>query len=124
METANFRDIDEYISAFPPEVREKLAAIREIALLAAPDATEAIRYNMPAILQNGYLLYFAAFKKHISLFPAPPVTVDFFEEVRPYLKNKSTIQIPLKQDFPLELVTKLVKYRWGENMRESEKKPS
>ncbi|MEO6060428.1 MAG: DUF1801 domain-containing protein [Thermoflexales bacterium] len=63
------KNIDEYIAAFPVDVQAILQRIRAIAHEAAPDAIEKISYQMPALARNGNMIYFAAFKKHIGLFP-------------------------------------------------------
>lgn len=74
-------DIDEYISAFPPDVQKKLRKIRATIKKAAPRAEESISYSIPAFKQDGVLLYFAAFKNHISVYPAPRDVKEFKTEL-------------------------------------------
>lgn len=106
------RDIDEYIAGFPADMQEKLRKIRMTIKKAAPDAEEAISYKMPTFnLKGNYLIYFAAYKKHIALYPAPVGNEDFKEEISPYESGKGTLQFPLDKPIPLHLIRKIVKYR-------------
>lgn len=106
------RDIDEYIAGFPADMQEKLREIRMTIKKAAPDAEEAISYKMPTFnLKGNYLIYFAAYKKHIALYPAPVGNEDFKEDISPYKSGKGTLQFPLDKPIPLHLIRKIVKYR-------------
>lgn len=106
------RDIDEYIAGFPADMQEKLRKIRMTIKKAAPDAEEAISYKMPTFnLKGNYLIYFAAYKKHIALYPAPVGNEDFKEDISPYKSGKGTLQFPLDKPIPLHLIRKIVKYR-------------
>lgn len=106
------RDIDEYIAGFPADMQEKLRKIRMTIKKAAPDAEEAISYKMPTFnLKGNYLIYFAAYKKHIALYPAPVGNEDFKEEISPYESGKGTLQFPLDKPIPFHLIRKIVKYR-------------
>jgi len=104
-------NIDEYIDAFPPKVQVILERIRRTVRKAAPDAEEIISYRMPAFRQNGILVYFAAFKKHIGLFP--PVSGDKAIEkaISVYAGPKGNLQFPLDQPIPYELIGRIVELR-------------
>lgn len=113
--------IDEYIADLPRDVREILQKIRKTIKRAAPDAEEAIRYNMPTFNLNGhYLIYFAAYKKHIGMYPIPPGDAKFNTEIAAYQTGKGTLQFPLERPIPYKLITKIVKLRAKENVRKAE----
>jgi uncharacterized protein YdhG (YjbR/CyaY superfamily) len=114
------RSIDEYISGFPGDVQEILGRIRNTIRRAAPDAEEAIRYQMPTFILNGNLVSFAAYKKHIGLYPAPTGTKRFNEELSVYRSAKSTVRFPLDKPIPFDLITQIVKLRLKENLRRVE----
>ncbi len=105
------KNIDEYISGFPAEIQEILAAIREIVQQEAPQAEERIRYGMPTFYLYGNLVHFAAFKKHIGFYPTPAGIEEFVEELSPYKNSKGAVQFPLNQPIPFELIRKIVAYR-------------
>lgn len=110
------RDINDYIAGFPKEVQDILQKIRATIKQAAPEAEETIRYKIPTFNWNGhYLIYFAAFKRHISLYPAPIGNEDFKEDITPYASGKGTLQFPLDKPIPYKLITKIVKFRLKEN---------
>ena len=75
------KDIDDYISDFPDDVQEVLQKIRQTIKKAAPKATETISYAIPCFMYEGYLIYFAGFKKHVSLYPAPRGAEEFKDEL-------------------------------------------
>jgi len=104
-------DIEAYIAQFSPDVREILQKIRSIARSAAPEAEEIISYRMPALRMNGILMYFAAFKKHIGMFP--PVSGDRAIEkaIAPFAGPKGNLQFPLDQPIPYKLIERIVKLR-------------
>lgn len=112
-----FKDIEEYISSFSPEVQKILTRIRRIVKKAAPSASERISYGIPTFDLNGtYLVYFAAFANHISLYPATSSIVDHDKELAKYKVSKGTLKFPLKEEIPFGLIEKFVKYRVEENL--------
>lgn len=115
-------DIDEYISAFPADVQKKLRKIRVTIKKAAPRAKESISYSIPAFKQDGVLVYFAAFKNHISVYPAPRGAQEFRKEMAAYEGGKGTVQFPLDKPIPFELVTRIVKFRLKQNLEKSASK--
>jgi uncharacterized protein YdhG (YjbR/CyaY superfamily) len=105
-----FESIDEYIKAFPSDVRSILEQIRQTIRKAAPGAAEVISYQMPAFKLNGErIAYFAAFKKHIGFYPPPPGI--FMDEASPYAGPKNSLRFPLDAPVPLGLVRRIVSYR-------------
>jgi uncharacterized protein YdhG (YjbR/CyaY superfamily) len=117
-EKIKFQTVGEYISTFPADVRETLEKIRETIKQAAPGAEEVISYQMPAFRFNGaMMIYFAAFKKHYSIFiPHPSKIYDAFkDEFSPYEIHKSTIKFPSDKPFPLHMLSKMIKFMVEEN---------
>jgi uncharacterized protein YdhG (YjbR/CyaY superfamily) len=110
------KEVDEYIASFPFEVQRILQGLREAIREAAPEADEAISYKMPALKQNGVLVWFAAFKDHVSFFPKVSAIVAFQDRLVPYRTSKGTIQFPLDKPIPLDLVKDIVRFRVKENM--------
>ena len=107
--------IDEYIAGFPPDVQEVLQKIRMTIHQAAPEAQEKISYQMPTFYLNGNLVHFAAFKEHIGFYPVPTGIEKFKKELSVYKQGKGSVQFPLNQPMPYELITKIVKFRVKEN---------
>lgn len=108
--------VDEYMAGFPADVRRKLAQLRTTIRRAAPKAEESIAYRMPAYKLNGALVYFAAFKAHIGLYPMTEVVKErFAKELSAYDGSKGTVRFPLDQRLPLGLIANLVKARVSEN---------
>jgi len=116
------RTIDEYIAGFPPSVQEILEKFRKTIRKAAPNAEETISYQMPAFTLEGSLVYFAAFKNHIGLYPRPTAIKKFKRELSPYEGAKGTVRFPLDKPIPLALITKIVKFRVKENLERAEAK--
>jgi uncharacterized protein YdhG (YjbR/CyaY superfamily) len=108
--------VDDYIAGFPPEVQEKLQKLRATIREAAPEAQEAISYQMPTFKLNGNLVHFAAYKKHIGFYPAPSGIEAFKEALAPYPTSKGAIQFPLDEPIPYDLVSKIVAFRVKENL--------
>lgn len=115
-------NIDEYIGSFSNDVQEILEKVRMTIQKAAPDATEKISYSMPAFEQNGIVVYFAAFKNHIGLYALPTGHEAFKEELSLYKSGKGSVQFPLNQPMPFELISKIVKFRVKENLEKAKKK--
>jgi uncharacterized protein YdhG (YjbR/CyaY superfamily) len=105
------RNIDEYIASFSPEVRKILEKIRSTIRNAAPGAQEAISYRMPMFRLTGVLVYFAAFKKHIGLFPPVRGDAKLEKAISIYAGKKGNLQFPLEQPIPYGLIEKIVKLR-------------
>jgi uncharacterized protein YdhG (YjbR/CyaY superfamily) len=122
MDTKKPENIDEYIGGFPNDVQEILEKIRETIQKAAPEAKEKISYAMPAFEQNGIVVYFAAFKNHIGLYALPSGHEEFKEALSKYKSGKGSVQFPLNQPMPYDLITKIVKFRVKENLEKAKKK--
>lgn len=121
---AVFNTIDEYILSFPPEIQNRLTEVRKTIQEAAPEATEAIKYAIPTFVLNGNLVHFAAFKNHIGFYPVPSGLSAFQEELSLYKQGKGSVQFPLNQPLPLELITRIVQFRVAENAEKAKhKKP-
>lgn len=108
-------DIDAYIASFPKEIQQMLKQLRATIKAAAPKANEVISYGMPAFELNGMLVYFAAYKNHIGLYPMPSGIEAFKNELSNYKAAKGSVQFPIDKPLPTELITKMVKYRANEN---------
>ena len=108
--------VDDYLAAQTPAARAVLEDLRRTIRSAAPEATESIAYDMPALRLDGrFLVSYAVFKRHYSLFPASAVVVDALgAELTPYLASKSTIRFPAAQPVPLDLVKRVVEARLAE----------
>ena len=107
-------DVDDYIRQFPPEIQEILAAVRAAARAAAPEAEERISYRMPALFQDGAVVYFAAFKRHIGLFP-PVEDPAVRAKVARYAGPKGNLQFPYGAPMPLDLIADVVRARVAAN---------
>jgi uncharacterized protein YdhG (YjbR/CyaY superfamily) len=118
------KDIDQYISAFPPEVQSILNQVRATIRQAAPEAKETIKYAIPTFELQGNLVHFAAFKNHLGFYPVPSGLEAFEQELAPYKQGKGSVQFPIDQPMPLDLITRIVRFRVGENeSKASTKKP-
>jgi uncharacterized protein YdhG (YjbR/CyaY superfamily) len=111
MNRAAPKDIDEYIAGFPKDIQERLQKIRNTIREAAPDAEEAIKYQMPTFTLQGNLVHFAAFKNHIGFYPAPRGIEAFQEELSAYEGAKGSVRFPLDQPIPYELIGRIVRFR-------------
>jgi uncharacterized protein YdhG (YjbR/CyaY superfamily) len=109
------KKIDEYIASFSPEVRAILETIRLTIRNAAPGAQETISYKIPMFRLNGVLIYFAAFKKHIGLFPPVRGDAKLAKVASAYAGEKGNLQFPLDQPIPYGLIERIVKFRVKQN---------
>lgn len=114
--------IDEYIAAFPENVQAILQTLRATIRAAAPQATEKISYQMPTFYLKGNLVHFAAYAKHIGFYPAPRGIEAFKEELAAYKGAKGSVQFPIDQPLPLDLITRIVQFRVAENLAAAENK--
>ena len=119
---STYTTIDEYIATFPAEVQAVLQKVRETIRAAAPEATEAISYQMPTFKLNGNLVHFAAFKSHIGFYPVPSGIEKFKKELSVYPQGKGSVQFPLDRPIPYGLITKIVKFRVKENLQKVKNK--
>ncbi len=105
------KDIDGYISKFPADVQAILQKVRETIRHAAPEAKETISYMMPAFMQHGILVYFAAWAKHIGMYPPISGNKTLEKAIARYAGPKGNLQFPLDEPIPYDLIGKLVKLR-------------
>lgn len=114
MKTVN--SVDEYIKTFPNDVQILLEKVRATIKEQAPDAIEGISYGMPAYKLNGKpLVYFAAFKNHIGFYATPTGHAKFTAELSHYKQGKGSVQFPIKQAIPFDLIKKIVVFRVNES---------
>ncbi|WKA56072.1 iron chaperone [Planococcus shixiaomingii] len=113
--------IDDYILQFSPEVQKTLSTLRNIVKEEAPDAEEAIKYAMPTFVLHGNLVHFAAFKNHIGFYPTPS-GIDFSKDLlTSYKVAKGTVQFPLEEPLPYDLIREIVRFRVAENKKKAKK---
>ena len=116
MAEADFQTIGDYINAFPKDIKVILQTVRQTIKKAAPEAKEAISYQMPTFKLNGKnLVHFAAWKTHIGFYPTPSGTEKFKKEIVKYAYAKGSIRFPMDAPMPLTLITEIVKFRVKEN---------
>ena len=107
--------IDAYIAGFPEDVQAILQQVRRTIHEAAPEATEAISYQMPTFKLHGNLVHFGAFKSHIGFYPVPSGIEAFQEELAAYKQGKGSVQFPLNKPMPLDLIRRIVEFRVQES---------
>lgn len=110
------KTIDEYIAGFPEDVQAILQQIRQTIKAAAPQAEEAISYQMPTFKLKGNLVHFAAFKNHIGFYPVPSGIEQFQEELSVFKQGKGSVQFPLDKPMPYDLMRRIVLFRVEENL--------
>ncbi len=119
---AKAESVDEYVSWFPEDVRKRLRQIRATVKKAAPKSEETISYGIPAFKLNGALIYFAAFKEHLSLYPVTAALKKTLgKELAPHTnpERKGTMRFPLEKPLPLALIRRIVEVRVRENLGRS-----
>jgi len=112
-----FKTIDEYIRTFPEDVQTILEKMRVTIREAAPEAKEAISYQVPTFRLNGNLVHFAAYKHHIGFYPTSSGIEAFKEELSPLKSAKGSMQFPIDKPVPYDLVKKIVLFRVEENLK-------
>jgi uncharacterized protein YdhG (YjbR/CyaY superfamily) len=116
MKTGTARNIDEYIGGFPRDVQVRLEKIRTAIRKAAPQAEEAIRYGIPTFRWNGNLIHFAAFTRHIGMYPAPRGAAAFRRELAAYEGGKGTVRFSMDRPIPFGLIRRIVEFRMKANV--------
>lgn len=115
-------DVDAYISTFSEEMQVVLNQIRAIIKEKAPEAVESMAYGMPAYKTNGKpLVYFAGYKKHIGFYATPTGHSEFKKELSKYKQGKGSVQFPVNQPIPFDLIGQIVEFRVYENREKSKK---
>jgi len=113
--------VKKYIEQFPEEIQARLHKVYEVIQKNAPDAVDDISYGIPTFKQNGNLVHFGGFKKHIGFFPTAKGIEAFSELLKDYTLSKGTVQFPHSKPIPLKLIEKMVKYRLKENNKKLSK---
>ena len=116
------KDMDEYIAGYPRDVQKLLQQVRRTIKKAAPGAVEAIKYQIPTFTLNGNLISFAAYKNHIGIYPAPRSVPEFSAELSAYAGEKSTLRLPLDQPIPVDLISRIVKFRVKNQLKRAQSK--
>lgn len=118
-----FTTIDQYIASFPTEVQAILEKIRKIIATEVPEAVETISYGIPTFKLNGkFVVYFAGFKHHVSLYPIPNMNAEFEKRIQPFIKGKGTVQFQLKDPIPYDLIKEFVKLAHQTNLERTQSK--
>jgi uncharacterized protein YdhG (YjbR/CyaY superfamily) len=102
-----FLTIDDYFVSIPAEAKLVLEEIRKVIKAAVPEATETISYHLPAFKHHKVFIYFAAFKKHIGMYPPVKGDIDLIQKLAPYANEKGNLKFPLNQPIPYELISRI-----------------
>lgn len=111
MEKKSTKALDGYFDKFPPSIRKILENIRNLIRKQVPEAEEIMAYGVPTFRHHGNLIHYAAFKKHIGIYPSPTVITHFARELEPYSTSRGTVRFPLSQPIPYDLIERMVAYR-------------
>jgi uncharacterized protein YdhG (YjbR/CyaY superfamily) len=114
--------VDAYISTFPPDVQAVLRKIRGVLRRAVPEAEEIISYRMPALRLNGIVLYYAAFKNHIGIYPPIHGSASLERALARYSGEKGNLRLPLDEPIPYRLIERIAKLRAKQNLAKLESK--
>jgi uncharacterized protein YdhG (YjbR/CyaY superfamily) len=110
------KSIDEYIAEFPPETRKVLEELRALVRASAPGATETISYAIPTFdLDRRHLVHFAGYERHVGFYPTGSGIAAFAEELEPYKSGKGSVQFPLGEPLPTDLIRRIVEFRVAES---------
>jgi uncharacterized protein YdhG (YjbR/CyaY superfamily) len=111
------RSVDEYIAEFPPATQEVLEHLRALIRASAPDATETISYAIPTFdLCGRHLVHFAGYERHVGFYPTGRGIERFKEQLQPYKRGKGSVQFPLDQPIPEDLIRRIVESRVEETI--------
>ena len=111
-----YKSVDEYIQTFPKDIQTLLEKVRRTITGKAPDAVESIAYGMPAYKTNGKpLVYFGGFKRHIGFYATPSGHAEFKNELSKYKQGRGSVQFPLDEPIPFDLIGQIVEFRVKEN---------
>ena len=107
--------VDQYIAAFPADVKTRMQQLRKTIKAAAPKADELISYQMPGYKYFGMLVYFAAFKNHIGFYPGAGGVLEFYKELSSFKSAKGSVQFPHDRPIPYDIIGKIVRFRVKQN---------
>jgi len=116
--------VDQYIAAFPADVKKRMQQLRKTIKAAAPKAEEVISYQMPGYKYFGMLVYFAAYKNHIGFYPGAGGVLEFYKELSSFKSAKGSVQFPHDRPIPFEIISKIVKFRVKQNEEKGSLKKS
>lgn len=115
--------VEQYITAFPKNVQKRLRQVQQTIIQTAPDAVETLSYAMPAYKINGRpLVYFAGYKSHVGFYATPTGHEAFAHELSNYKQGKGSVQFPVDEPLPLDLIKRIVQYRLKETVTKTSKK--
>lgn len=110
--------VEDYIAEFPKDIQTKLKLVRETILNNAPNAVESISYGMPSYkLNKKPLVYFGGFAKHIGFYATPTGHQKFASQLSKYKQGKGSVQFPMREELPIDLITDIVIFRVNENIQ-------
>lgn len=115
-------NVDLYIAGFPVKTQKLLIQLRDAIQKAAPEAEEVISYQMPTYKFHGMLAYFAGYKNHIGFYPTGSVIESFKQKLLGFKTSKGTVQFPIDQPLPLDLIAEIIKFRVAENLEKKQSK--
>lgn len=114
------KSVDAYIKRFPLPTQKILEKVRRVIKKAAPDAEELIGWGMPAYKLNGYVVFFAGYKNHVGLYPVPSGIRAFKKDLKGYKTGKGSVQFPIDEPIPYELIGRITRFRANENRKAGE----
>lgn len=116
-----YNNIDDYVQQFPPATVALLEQVRSTIRSCAPDATEKISYGIPTFYLHGNLVHFAGYKNHIGFYPGANGIATFQSELQGYKNAKGSVQFPLTEPLPLDLIARITKYRVEQQLLKKKK---
>jgi len=117
-----YQSVDQYIAGFPTKTQEILQSLREKIQEFAPEATEKISYQMPTFALHGNLVHYAAYKNHIGFYPGASGIKAFEHALSSYKSAKGSVQFPINEPLPFDLISEIVKYRVTDNVERQQEK--
>lgn len=117
MAKTDFKTVDEYIGTFPKEKQVILQKVRQTIIKAVPEAEEVISYQIPAYKYHGFVMYFGGYNNHFLISSPPPTMEVFKDDLKSYKVSKSGFQVPYDSSVPVELISKIVKYKVDQNFK-------
>lgn len=117
----NTKNIDEFIKRYPPQAQKLMKQLRELIHQEVPEAKEKISYGIPTFTLNGNLIHFAAYEKHIGLYPGAGPIADLKDDLRDYETAKGTVRFPIDKPLPYDLIRKLLHSAVARNQAKKKK---